>query len=518
MENEKKQTNVPIELNHAHPGKTDDPPSKATVDAAESAPSPDTASPTSPPPVPVGTLLQSKVINKINQTHVNSETKVKQTSALAAPAVPQDTPKPATWKNLEPSDPWCPIELKEDLGFTIDYKNEFQISEESQLGYVVTAATKRGRMHAHYGTHREDAFAFRHEKDFSIYCVCDGAGSSKLSRIGAEFTARNFCNFVGENLLAHGPEIQKCSKESLSKNLNTVLHKGIYTVAEKLVAFATKSSLPPKDFRCTVLTILHYQHPSGGWFVFGNVGDGFLALKRKDSPAERIGLSDRGAFAGQVLCFMPDQTVPGQTVSDFYIKSLENIPLVSAEEVETVMLCTDGIEDPFFPIHKTIPDLYQQLSDGFKEPLCDVTYPDGQKPSSVFNAEKPGEELLKWLGFEKRGENDDRTIMIIKKKTDKPIEATMSTLDSPAHLAFPSTNTTALQGKLKPHTGGAFFKFHLAKRIFVSAAIVLLMFLSFLLGRHFTWTPSWLHGWKKAPKPETSGAAVPADSINNVNL
>ena len=36
---------------------------------------------------------------------------------------------------------------------------------------------------------------------------------------------------------------------------------------------------------------------------------------------------------------------------------------------------------------------------------------------AIFRAGNPSEELLKWLGFEKRGENDDRTIMVVYHKS-----------------------------------------------------------------------------------------------------
>ena len=62
-------------------------------------------------------------------------------------------------------------------------------------------------------------------------------------------------------------------------------------------------------------------------------------------------------------------------------------------------------------------EIFSQLFEGFQKPINDVRYPEGAEPSSIINASAPGEELLKWLSFEKRGENDDRTISLIYRKS-----------------------------------------------------------------------------------------------------
>lgn len=238
--------------------------------------------------------------------------------------------------------------------------------------------------------------------------MCDGAGSSKLSRIGSEYTAKILPELVKKELLSHEKDILNCSKESLVINLRSILHHCVDSVQRGLLDLASKGRMPPKDFRCTVLTTLLYRHPTGGIILCGNVGDGFIAIKRKGQPAERIGTSDSGAFSGEVTCFMPDPEV-----TQYYQKSLEeNLP-IPVDDIEAYMLCTDGIEDPFFPIHRTVDDIYSQLLDGYKQPIKDVTYAPGDEPQSVIRSTEPGVELLKWLGFEKRGENDDRTITLV---------------------------------------------------------------------------------------------------------
>lgn len=331
--------------------------------------------------------------------------------AVPVPAPVYTPPKPATWTVKEPEEPWCPAEIEIVLVPAQRYEHEVRYSSDFGEGWKVAAASKRGRMHAHHGTFREDALWGSMGKLFSFSVVCDGAGSSTLSRIGSEYTARTLSQLVENELNNHEADLAKCSKESLPTNLRTILYHCLDSVSRGLISIAEKAGMAPKDFRCTVLTALHYRHSTGGIILFANVGDGFIGVKRKGKAAERVGTSDSGAFSGEVTCFMPDPQI-----CEFYKKSLEENAPISDEEIESYMLCTDGIEDPFFPVHRNMEAIFTQLLNGYEEPVQDVSYPVGQEPSSVFRSDKPGEELLKWLSFEKRGENDDRTITLIYRK------------------------------------------------------------------------------------------------------
>lgn len=386
-------------------------------------------------------------------------------------------PKPATWESRDPEEPWCPKELEEFLDFEIHYENDLQAHTPTIGSWAVTAATKRGRMHAHHGTHREDAYAWKFTPSFAIYCVCDGAGSAQLSRIGSAFAVRSICDLVAGELLAKQKEIQTCSAASLHTNLKSVLHHAIAMTANRICEMADKSKRNANDFRCTVLTALHYRHPSGGFFVFGNVGDGFIALKRREKEAERIGVSDSGNFSGEVLCFMPD----GQ-VGEYYKNSLDKLPMFSDEEVETVMLCTDGIEDPFFPVHKNIAAMYHQLEHGFDSELCGVNYPDSARPSSVLNAKEPAKELLKWLHFEKRGENDDRTILLVHKRSEAATTSIATADDKVEILVKKNDKTVCHEGNSLHSVSAKLRDWHAMPFIIFMSGTMLGIVMGLLLG------------------------------------
>ena len=346
-------------------------------------------------------------------------------------------PKPAAWEVKEPTERWWPDTLENVIGLGSDYAHDLQYAVKYDPDWMLAAATKRGRMHAHHGTYREDALWGSNSDNFHFFCVCDGAGCAKLSRIGSEYTAKFLSDWVKKELLSHEKDILSCSKESLVVNLRSILHHCVDSVHRGLLDLASKGGMPPKDFRCTVLTTLHYRHPTGGIILCGNVGDGFIAVKRKGQEAERIGSSDSGAFSGEVTCFMPDLEV-----NKYYQKSLVQNAPIPEEEIEAYMLCTDGIEDPFFPVHRTVNDIFSQLLEGYKQPIKDVFYPQGDEPSSVTCSTEPGLELLKWLGFEKRGENDDRTIALFYRSglgehTDAEVAG--------KQVAVPKQSNTAMQ-------------------------------------------------------------------------
>jgi hypothetical protein len=66
------------------------------------------------------------------------------------------------------------------------------------------------------------------------------------------------------------------------------------------------------------------------------------------------------------------------------------------------------VEDPFYPIERNGPLLLAQLADGVSAPAPNFQRQDPHGP--VFAPEGEA-HLLRWLGFERRGENDDRTLV-----------------------------------------------------------------------------------------------------------
>jgi hypothetical protein len=62
-------------------------------------------------------------------------------------------------------------------------------------------------------------------------------------------------------------------------------------------------------------------------------------------------------------------------------------------------------------MEKKAVDLFRQLHNGVKEKLADFTSQPAQGPALA--NESAGWGLGQWLGFEKRGENDDRSLLLL---------------------------------------------------------------------------------------------------------
>ncbi|MBE7212235.1 MAG: hypothetical protein INR65_14530, partial [Gluconacetobacter diazotrophicus] len=118
-----------------------------------------------------------------------------------------------------------------------------------------------------------------------------------------------------------------------------------------------------------------------------------------------------GGFSGEVDCFVPDPDSPEQAAPFGIIPDIANR--------RALLLCTDGVEDPFFPVDANVGLLFRQFTGG-DEPGDDVLpvyWP--QAPGGPLACADPPTatgRLARWLAFEKKGENDDRTVLLIHRE------------------------------------------------------------------------------------------------------
>jgi hypothetical protein len=95
------------------------------------------------------------------------------------PVPPSPPPEPAEprklpeWKVLEPEDPSDAVD------------HEVCACDSPRPGWTVAAASVRGKLHAHQALWRDDAYGFGGVEDWTILAVSDGAGSARISRVGA---------------------------------------------------------------------------------------------------------------------------------------------------------------------------------------------------------------------------------------------------------------------------------------------------------------------------------------------
>ena len=257
-------------------------------------------------------------------------------------------------------------------------------------------------MHANSGTHREDSLAIDAHDRATVLCVSDGAGSCQHSRIGSHLAVHR----VVEVLLAATEKVDPAIAADAAKLkdfLSARVTEAAIAATDALLDLAKKSGCAPKDFRCTLLTALHYRGGSHELLVTNQIGDGAICLLRKDQSTARLGASDSGAHSGEVSCFVPDDCARTKARCVEVVNDLA--------PVECVLLCSDGIEDPFYPLEKQAGDIFRQFYTGVEKPLKDFKAQLPQ-PAPLLQ-ESAAWGLAQWLEFEKRGENDDRTVAVL---------------------------------------------------------------------------------------------------------
>ena len=162
----------------------------------------------------------------------------------------------------------------------------------------------------------------------------------------------------------------------------------------------THAPCAPRDLRTTLLVAVG----TGPRVALMQVGDGAIVCGGPTQPFRQPIAAHSGAFSGEVSHFLPDAGA---------VQALHaSITALSPEEAHTVLLATDGVEDPWYPLARHAPSLLAALAGE------EAAVPDGLQLSGtaagVLASDRAGEALLHWLAFEKRGENDDRTLAVVR--------------------------------------------------------------------------------------------------------
>ncbi len=294
---------------------------------------------------------------------------------------------------IAPATPvWLPPELAPFLPELAGhvYEDNAHSTVSTATGWRALGATRRGWHHRHEGGFREDAFAFATDLDAAVVCVGDGLGSCPLSRIGSEFVTRE----ASRSLLA-----------SFSSRVETPIEDRIIAalegVSRRLYHAAERTGRSFKEFRTTLLAAVLIQRPPEHRLICLQIGDGTMVAVRLDGRIEILGAADAGDVGGEVTKCMPD-------AMDIASGVRANLTVRPAEDLAALILYTDGVEIPF-AFHPEL--VVGQLCEGVSAPLPGFRAQAVQPP--VLQDPSPAESLQRWLGFEKRGAGDDRTIAIL---------------------------------------------------------------------------------------------------------
>jgi hypothetical protein len=278
---------------------------------------------------------------------------------------------------------------------------------EHAPGWSLAAASTRGRLHAHRGGWREDAYAFARHGAWSILAVSDGAGSAPLSRVGS-VTA---CERAVAELRLRLPEAPPggADEESLKAVALPGLRARLAGAASAALAGlreAAEARGQPAEALAATLLLAVVCPWGGGHLAAGlQVGDGQVALLTGSADGHAItllGQADHGTHSAETR-FLTTAGVE---------ESLEHrVRFALPAHLRAVALMTDGISDDFFPEERRLVELFDSPS------LPSMAGRDGAPLRGVLHAvtcsAEPGRALAEWIEYERRGSSDDRTILLL---------------------------------------------------------------------------------------------------------
>jgi hypothetical protein len=169
---------------------------------------------------------------------------------------------------------------------------------------------------------------------------------------------------------------------------------------EAMRRFAGLARIALRDLRTTLLVVVAH----GSALATMQVGDGAIALVSADQSVQLPQAGDSGEFSGEVTHFLPD---------DGAVERLRlSIAVRDAQPHVAVIAASDGVDDPWYPFARHASSLFTQLRDGVDESNANAAGVSQSWRGPVLRALDPVHATMEWLAFEKRGENDDRTLFV----------------------------------------------------------------------------------------------------------
>lgn len=283
------------------------------------------------------------------------------------------SPKPqqAAWRVIEPT----------------DHNNPFPHTQSEYLltnnGWFICGASRRGKLHAHEGRYRDDAFALGLSANWILAAVADGAGSCRLSRVGAHHSTTQAIGAMEKIALTFDGEIDEIEQAQI------LIRTGMQAAYQSVYAEAERRQIPVRDLSATLLlaAFRSIEETRSSIVVTAQVGDGMI-VAGDDRAFRLLGEADVGFYSGETR-FLPS-TGPEQWDERIHIDIAQGYPAM-------IVLMTDGIADDMFPPQKHLPMLLTAL-----HPL---------QSSST-----PAEDLLETISYDKRDSADDRTLVAITRQ------------------------------------------------------------------------------------------------------
>lgn len=319
--------------------------------------------------------------------------------------------------NPDPRDLWKDIPTPTDIAYYKPDCDSAYIKVESEDGRPrkdITAASRRGRSHAHEGKPRDDDFKLYYNPDNEWYviAVADGAGSAKYSRQGAK-TAVEAAVQSCVSSLSDPASLEKaiCAYKANSaddasrKNMGDQIYRTVGSAAfraNRAIHEFQEANNPESNVRdfSTTLLLAICKRFSFGWFVASFwVGDGAMAIYSHDRKYLKVlGEPDGGEYAGQTRFLTMDSIFSNP--SDI----MKRLRFSIEDDFTALMLMTDGVSDAKFETDANLGRI-EKWDALWNELTAAVNLTDDNEASK--------DELLEWLNFWSAGNHDDRTIAIL---------------------------------------------------------------------------------------------------------
>lgn len=291
---------------------------------------------------------------------------------------------------------WKDLPVPQDLPFP----KPDRIAERIEGELVLLAASQRGRSHAHKGLPRDDDAAVAHDNGtgWHIAAVADGAGSAPLSREGARVAV----TAVIETLPGRLGTVETAEgaggtvPDGLEAALFDAMAGAARDAAAAVEAAADTAQGELAAFNTTLIIGAAKRSPSGWLLAAFTVGDGLVGVHGPGIANPCMMSADSGDYAGQTVF------LSSSVLDDPSARSRLAVRIVP--EMTAFALMTDGVSDPMFSSDRAMDDpaAWAAFWDGHLAPLV-LDPADREAP----------ERLLDWLSFKRRGEHDDRTIVLM---------------------------------------------------------------------------------------------------------
>lgn len=282
--------------------------------------------------------------------------------------------------------------LGEKFGQARDFECEYGVASN----LLVVGGSVRGAKHRLYGAENQDAFAIKECQNFVAFAVCDGVSSAKYASYASRFISQSFVRH-----LAFKIDNDDFNPETAANEIAEAVALAVQDVSHWNTSDPSCPDIEPTSFQPEEIIRFLATTICCGFIQKESNDDDFKfwVLSIGDSPAYvlRDGqwrLVSGDTKEGEVLSHGTD-AVPKMDLDVSLLAN--NVSSHLLEEDEFLVIVTDGIST--------------SLSDG----NTDVGKWFAEKIPSIQNS---GVErsLVDLLAFDRKGEDDDRTAVIVKPK------------------------------------------------------------------------------------------------------